>query len=256
MKQRRTRGPKLRRGRLSGWSQTWRGLFPHGGVKKKSHSTASSVKPKKIRHYVNLKNFFGMFSASSIAYQFSHSITISTKYQLVATSVATGNFVREWTVRDRPGNFSSGNGRYGKVREIFRTGMDGTGILEPCLTTTKYPPFLSIIIQLSSKIAEICVKNSSRMKFEGLFYGICWFGIVREILFGNGRYGKVREILGPGMDGTGMYGKFFVREWTVREVREFPYRTGNFPYRGNTSRHMTTTAWCLDIVSAEQHVDQ
>jgi hypothetical protein len=31
--------------------------------------------------------------------------------------------------------------------------------------------------------------------------------------------------LGPGMDGTGKYGKFFVREWTVREVREFPYRT-------------------------------
>jgi hypothetical protein len=35
------------------------------------------------------------------------------------SSVATGNFVREWAVRDRPGNFSSGNGRYGKffVRE-------------------------------------------------------------------------------------------------------------------------------------------
>ena len=38
-----------------------------------------------------------------------------------------GNFVREWTVRESTGNYSYGNGRYGKVREIFRTGMDGTG---------------------------------------------------------------------------------------------------------------------------------
>jgi hypothetical protein len=56
----------------------------------------------------------------------------------------------------------------------------------------------------------------------------------REILFGNERYGivrelTVREILGPGMDGTGnfsymnrLYGKFWVREWTVREI----FRTG------------------------------
>jgi hypothetical protein len=50
------------------------------------------------------------------------------------------------------------------------------------------------------------------MKFERLFYEISWFRIVREILFGNGRCGKVREILGPGMDGT-----------------------GNFPHRGNTN---------------------
>jgi hypothetical protein len=90
------------------------------------------------------------------------------------------------------------------------------------------------------------------MKLEGLFYGISWFGIIREILFGNGRYGKVREIsfgngrygnvreiFRTGMDGTGMYGKFFIREWTVREVREFPYRTGNFPYRGNTNPFFT-----------------
>ena len=60
------------------------------------------------------------------------------------------------------------------------------------------------------------------MKFEGLFYGICWFGIVREILFGNGRYGKVREIFRTGMDGTGSPGI------------PVPYRMGNFPYRGNT----------------------
>jgi hypothetical protein len=66
----------------------------------------------------------------------------------INTSVATGNFVREWAVRDRPGidgtgkygKFSSGNWRYGKVREIFvreltvrestgnfRPGIDGTG---------------------------------------------------------------------------------------------------------------------------------
>ena len=55
-----------------------------------------------------------------------------------------------------------------------------------------------------------------------------------------------------GMDGTGKYGKFFVREWTVQESTgnfsygngrygesgnscTVPYRTGNFPYRGNTT---------------------
>ena len=39
-----------------------------------------------------------------------------------------------------------------------------------------------------------------------------------NFLFGNRRYGKVREIFRPGIDGTGKYGKFFVREWTVREI--------------------------------------
>ena len=35
-------------------------------------------------------------------------------------------FLRKWTVREYLGNFF-GNGQYEKVREIFRTGMDGTG---------------------------------------------------------------------------------------------------------------------------------
>jgi hypothetical protein len=38
-----------------------------------------------------------------------------------------GSVVQEWTVRESTGNFGSGNRRYGNVREIFRTGMDGTG---------------------------------------------------------------------------------------------------------------------------------
>ena len=46
---------------------------------------------------------------------------------MLVNSVATGNFVREWTVRESPGNFGSRNGRYGKVREILGPGMDGTG---------------------------------------------------------------------------------------------------------------------------------
>jgi hypothetical protein len=47
------------------------------------------------------------------------------------------------------------------------------------------------------------------MKSEGLFYGICWFENVREILFGNGWYGKVREI----------------REWTGSPGIPVPYLT-------------------------------
>ena len=97
----------------------------------------------------------------------------------------------------------------------------------------------------------------------------CWRGwmisssVATGILFGNGRYGNVREIFRPGMDGTGMdgtgsSGKFFVREWTVREStgnfssgngrygkfgnsRTVPYRTGNFRYRGNTNLKIEET---------------
>ena len=90
-------------------------------------------------------------------------------------------------------------------------GIDGTGILEPCFTTTKYSPFLSIIIQLSSKIAKICVKKFAKNEIRRAF--------LRDLL--------VRDRPGN-----------FVREWTVREVRDsrtVPYRTGNFPYYGNTN---------------------
>ena len=34
-------------------------------------------------------------------------------------STATGNFVREWTVRESTGDFSYGNGRYGNSRTLF-----------------------------------------------------------------------------------------------------------------------------------------
>jgi len=42
-------------------------------------------------------------------------------------SVATGKDRTGMTVRESTGNFLFGNRRYGKVREIFRPGMDGTG---------------------------------------------------------------------------------------------------------------------------------
>jgi hypothetical protein len=65
------------------------------------------------------------------------------------------------------------------------------------------------------------------MKSEVLFYRICWFGNVQKKNFVYGRYGKARELLGPGMDSTGKY-----RKSILREVQEFPCRTeryGKYP---------------------------
>jgi hypothetical protein len=131
-----------------------------------------------------------------------------------------GNFVREWTVRESTGNSGPG--------------MDGTG---------KYGKFW-----VREWTVRECTGNFS---------------------YGNGRYGNVREIFRTGMDGTGMYGKFFVREWTVRECtgnfsygngrygksgnsRTVPYRTGNFPYRGNTNYdHSKITRRSSNLILSE-----
>ena len=108
-------------------------------------------------------------------------------------------FVREWTVRESTG--------------IFRTGMDDTGILEPCFTTIAQIRYSRQLFNYHLKSLKSVWKNRQEWNSKGFSMGFV----------GSGSSGKFCS----GMDGTGSPG-------TV------PYRTGNFPYRGNTIIYSTT----------------
>ena len=121
-------------------------------------------------------------------------------------------WVREWTVRESTGNFSYGNGRYENSRTMFYD--------------HEVSSLLSIIIQLSSKIATICVKKFVKNEIRRAF--------LRDLLVldrpGNFvREWTVRERTGNFSYGDGRYGK-------SGNFRTVSYRTGNFPYRGSQCR--------------------